>query len=222
MPYGREELTAVAEDLSARGYAVWNIEYRRMGAPGGGWPGTLDDVAAAVDHLETITTQGIELDLNRVILVGHSAGGQLALWAAARNRSLCFDSSVRVRPIAAVGLAPIVDLARTWTLGAGQGAVEEFIGGSPDRHSERYAAASPIELLPLGARQLVIHGVKDEVLPVGFSREYAVAAQASGDDITYIELADAGHMDFIDPNSKAHAAVCEWLTHASAGSVTHG
>jgi acetyl esterase/lipase len=220
MPYGRDEFNAVAEDLATRGYAVWNIEYRRLGEPGGGWPGTLNDVASAIDHLATLAADGIELDLARVTVVGHSAGGHLALWVAARNRHACFDTQVRVRPVAAAGLAAVADLARTWALGAGKGAVDEFMGGSLDQYPDRYAAASPIELLPLGVRQLIIHGVKDDALPVDLSRNYASAAQASGDDAAYVELADARHMDYLDPHSQAHATLCEWLEHAGMDSAS--
>ncbi len=211
MPYGRDELTAVAEDLAARGYAVWNIEYRRLGAPGGGWPGTLHDVASAIDHLATLVADGIELDLNRVTVAGHSAGGHLALWVAARNRPANISSLIRVQPTAAVGLAAITDLACTSELNAGRGAVNEFLGGPPSQYPDRYAAASPIELLPLGVRQLIIHGVKDEVLPIDLSRSYATAAQASGDYVEFVESPDEGHMDFLDPRSKAHSVLCEWL-----------
>jgi acetyl esterase/lipase len=211
MPYGRDELTAIAKDLAARGYAIWNVEYRRLGAPGGGWPGTLHDVVSAIDHLATIVTDGIELDLKRVIVAGHSAGGHLALWVAARNKPVNISSPVHVQPIAAVGLAAITDLARTCELNTGKGAVNEFLGGPHSQYPDRYAAASPIELLPLGVRQLIIHGVKDEALPIDLSRNYAAAAQASGDCIELVELSDIGHMDFLDPSSKAHSAFCEWL-----------
>jgi len=211
MPYGRDELTTIAKDLAARGYAVWNVEYRRLGAPGGGWPGTLYDVVSAIDHLATIVTDGIELDLNCVIVAGHSAGGHLALWVAARNKPANISSLVRVRPIAAAGLAAITDLARAFKLNAGKGAVNEFLGGSPSQYPDRYTAASPIELLPLGVRQLIIHGIQDEAVPIDLSRSYAVAAQTSGDCVEFVELPDVGHMDFLDPSSKAHAAFCEWL-----------
>jgi acetyl esterase/lipase len=211
MPYGREELDAVAQDIAACGYAVWNIEYRRLGAPGGGWPGTFNDVASAVDHLATLAAGGIDLDLDRVKVVGHSAGGQLALWVAAGDKSKTLAAPARVRPVAAAGLAAVADLARSWRIGAGRGAVDEFIGGGPDRYAERYAAASPIELLPLGVKQLLIHGTADDALPVELSRTYAAEANASGDSVTYVELAGAGHMDYLDPRSRAHAVLCEWL-----------
>ncbi len=211
MPYGRDELTTIAKDLVARGYAVWNIEYRRLGTPGGGCPGTLHDVASAIDHLVKLVTDGIELDLNRVIVIGHSAGGHLALWVSAKSRPVNISSGIRVQPMAVVGLAAITDLARTFELNAGRGAVEEFLGGSPNQYPDRYAASSPIELLPLGVRQLIIHGVKDEALPIDLSRNYVNAAQASGDCVEFVELPDAGHMDFLDPDSKAHLTLCKWL-----------
>lgn len=215
MPYGRGELADVAKDIAARGYAVWNIEYRRLGAPGGGWPGTLSDVASAVDHLATLADEGLDLDLDHVMVVGHSAGGHLALWVSARSKGAHFRTS-RVMPIAAAGLAAVSDLARTYEISAGNGAVNEFLGGGPHHVPERYAAASPIELLPLGIKQLIIHGFRDETLPIDLSRFYASTAQASGDSVDFVELPDAGHMDYLDPNSEAHATLCKWLAHVSA------
>lgn len=215
MPYGREELADIARDIAARGYAVWNIEYRRLGEPGGGWPGTLDDIRTSVDHLAVLSDEGHDLDLDRVIVVGHSAGGHLALWVSAKNKDVASRTS-RIRPFAAAGLAAISDLARACAISAGGGAVREFLGGGPDEVPDRYRAASPVEMLPLGVRQLVIHGARDQALPIDLSRTYAVAAQASGDEVTLVELPDAGHMDFTDPDSDAHEAVCRWLDHVSA------
>ena len=211
MPYGRDQFEAVARDLSHRGIAAWNIGYRRVGSPGGGWPGTLEDAALAVEHLAAVTDGGIALDLGRVVVAGHSAGGHLALWVAA-NRTLSGHSRpTRVRPIGAVSMAGIADLARAHALGAGGDAVERLMGGTPLEHPERYAAASPAELLPLGMSQLVIHGAKDEALPVALSRRHVEAARATGDPVDYVELPDAGHMDFLDPASAAHATLLGWL-----------
>ena len=212
MPYGRDELGAVAADLAARGFAVWNVEYRRLGAPGGGWPGTFHDVAAAIDHLEDFLADGVDLDLDRVTVAGHSAGGHLALWVAARNRPPALAAPARVRPFAVAGLAPISDLARTHAGAAGNGAVNELLGGSPGERPERYAAASPIEMLPLGVRQLIVHGVQDEALPIDMSRDYAAAARAAGDAVELVELPAAGHMDSVDPASAAHHALRDWLS----------
>ena len=210
MPYGREELAGIAQDIAAKGYAVWNIEYRRVGAPGGGWPGTFSDAALAVDHLATLVDEGIDLDLSRVIVAGHSAGGQLALCVSGRSKHAHFRPS-RVQPVAAAGLAAVSDLARAHQISAGNGAVHQLLGGGPDQVPDRYAAVSPIELLPLGVPQLIIHGAKDEALPIDLSRHYATTARASGDSVDYVALPDAGHMDFLDPNSEAHATLCKWL-----------
>ena len=213
MPYGRDELAPVANDLVARGFAVWNLEYRRLGAPDGGWPHMLQDVALGIDHLATLAaTTSTKLDLGRVIVVGHSAGGHFALWSAARDdKSHVLRRPARVLPIAAAGMAAVVDLARTFELNSGNSAVGQLLDGSPGQRPERYAAASPIALLPLGVKQLIIHGTADAALPVEIARVYARAAEAAGDNIQYRELLGVGHMDFLDPNSEAHATLCAWL-----------
>lgn len=211
MPYGRDQLEAIARDLAGHGMAVWNVGYRRVGAPGGGWPGTLDDAAAAVEHLAVLADTGIAIDLARVIVAGHSAGGHLALWVAAGRDAEGRARAMRVRPIGAVSMAGIADLARAHALRAGGDAVERLMGGTPLDHPARYAAASPAELLPLGTKQLVLHGAKDEDVPAGLSRAYAAAARAAGDAIDYVEFPEAEHMDFVDPASLAHATVRDWL-----------
>jgi pimeloyl-ACP methyl ester carboxylesterase len=114
-------------------------------------------------------------------------------------------------------LAAIADLSRAFELNAGIGAVKEFLGGAPEEFPDRYTAASPMALLPMGVRQLIVHGVKDATLPIDLSRKYAAAAKASGDIVEWIELSDAGHMDFVDPDSKAHATLCAWLTAQAGG-----
>jgi acetyl esterase/lipase len=212
MPHGRDEFDPVARDIAARGFAVWNLEYRRLGAPGGGWPETLQDVAAGIDHLAMVVAEGTALDLNRVTVVGHSAGGHLALWSAARtDKRGTLRVPTRVRPVAAAGLAAVVDLARAHALSVGNGAVGELLEGSPDQQPIRYAAASPIALLPLGVSQLIIHGGADEALPIEVARNYAQVAQAAGDSIQFSELPAAGHMDYLDPSSEAHSTLCRWL-----------
>jgi acetyl esterase/lipase len=211
MPYGREETAPIAADLAARGYAVWNIEYRRIGAPGGGWPGTLDDVVAAIDHLAELNAGAEELDLGRVAVVGHSAGGQLALAACARGRARGRAGPGNVLPVGAAALAGVVDLHRAFSLGCGNGAASTLLGGSPDQHPDRYAQASPLSLVPLGVRQLVVHGTRDDAVPVELAREYVRAARSAGDDVDYVEMAGMGHMEYLDPASAAHAVLCRWL-----------
>lgn len=222
MPYGREEFGPVARDLASRGLAVWNMEYRRLGAPSGGWPGTFHDVAAGIDHLASVVAEGAELDLSRVIVVGHSAGGHLALWSAARGRTQSIlRGPTRVQPAAAAGLAAVVDLARSFTLNAGNGAVRELLAGSPSEHPARYAAASPMALLPLGVHHLIVHGAADEALPIETARDYVRAAVAAGDSIQFSELPHAGHMDYLDPSSEAHNRLCRWLDQVTGTAEPH-
>ncbi len=207
MPYGREEMNDIARDLVGRGYAVWNLEYRRVGADGGGWPGTFDDAIDGIDHLADLSAQGLPLDLSRVIVAGHSAGGHLALWSAHGLR----QAARRVQPMAVAGLAAVVDLDHAHALGSGRHAVAELLGGSPEQQPARYAAASPQALVPLRVRQLLLHGALDEALPVDMARRYAQTATVAGDDMTYRELPQSGHMEFLDPGSAAHGALCDWL-----------
>lgn len=212
LPYGRDQMTAIAQDLARRGLAVWNLEYRRLGAPGGGWPETFRDVATGIDHLATLVAGGLDLDLDRVAVVGHSAGGQLALWSPARDRACGERGTVRrVRVAAAVGLAPIADLACALERRVGGDVVAELLGGSPGQQPARYAAASPRALLPLGVPQLLVHGTADGVVPIEITRAYAEAAKAAGDPVDLVELAGSGHMEYLDPSSAAHATLCRWL-----------
>jgi acetyl esterase/lipase len=213
LPYGRDHIAPIAGDLAKRGFAVWNLEYRRVGTVGGGWPGTLKDVGAGIDHLATLAEDGVPIDLDRVTVVGHSAGGHLALWCALRNSG---DGDAfqpkRVRLSTAVGLAAVADLVLAHELHCGNGAVENFLGGSPFTVADRYRSASPAQMLPIGVKQILVHGSIDADVPVEISRRYAAAALAAGDELTFIELADANHMDFVDPSSVAHAAWCNQLT----------
>ncbi len=210
MPYGRGQMTEIADDLASRGFAVWNLEYSRLGSPRGGWPATMDDAASGIDHLAALAADGVDLDLDRVTVVGHSAGGHLALWAAGRSRSPSAQSS-RVRVAAAVGLAPIVDLAEAYGSRVGGEAIVELLGGTPSQQPDRYRAASPMEMLPLRVRQLVLHGTADGMVPVDLSRRYVQAAKAAGDAAELIELPGCGHMEYLDPASEAHATLCRWL-----------
>ena len=141
--------------LAKSGIAAWSLEYRRLGNEGGGFPGTFDDVRAGAAHLRKIAEEH-SLDMKRVSATGHSAGGHLALWLAKQ----------RVVPLrGVVPLAPVGDLRRAWELKLSGNVVDEFLGGSPDKVPERYRAASPIEMLPLGVKQRVIHGDRDDVVP---------------------------------------------------------
>lgn len=211
LAHGRDEMSPIATHLAARGYAVWNIEYRRIGEPGGGWPGSLEDVAAAIDHLGVLAEHEARLDLGRVVIAGHSAGGHLALCAGASRGRFRHATPRTIVPAAVCGLAPVGDLDRAFALDSGSGAVRALLGGSPHSHPRRYAQASPRRLLPLGVRQLILHGSEDDTLPVALSRGYAQSAREAGDRVDYLELPGTGHMGFLDPASGAHAHLCGWL-----------
>jgi acetyl esterase/lipase len=207
--YGRSLGTGLAADLAKHGVAAWNIEYRRVGN-GGGWPSTLLDVARAVDALADIADPASagRLDLDRVVTVGHSAGGHLAMWLAGRHK-LQPDApgarpEVRVRGV--VAQAGVLDLVRGAAAGLGNGAVVRFLGGTPEQVPERYAVASPYELLPIGVPSTLVHGTKDKVVPIDQSDRYAAAAIAAGDTVDEQRLKGADHFAPIDPRMRAWTA----------------
>jgi acetyl esterase/lipase len=212
--YGKVFTRGLAGDLRRRGYAVWNIEYRRVGA-GGGWPETFADVAAAIDRLAEL--EDPSLDLDRVTLIGHSAGGHLALWAAGRpnlpaGAPGALDGPPRVRPRQVVSLAGVADLTGAYRRWRG-GVVRELMGGSPEDLPERYAMGDPIRLIPLPVPALLIHGVLDATVSVSLSRNYTEQAQAAGASVELIEIeGQAGsHRAHIDPRGEAWATVTAWL-----------
>ena len=194
--YDLHLMDGLAAELAGRGWLVANAEYRRVGADGGGWPATFDDVRGAVAAAAALPGA----DPSRVVAIGHSAGGQLALWAAAQ------------RPLAAVvALAPVSDLHEASARGLSDHAVHGLLGGPPTEHPDRYAAADPMRHVPLQTRTLVVHGDADVNVPLDLSQAYVEAARAAGDDVTYLELAGADHFVVIDPTSAAWRAVVDWL-----------
>lgn len=186
--------------LAKRGYAVWSLEYRRLGMPGGGWPGTLEDVRAAASHLRDLGKKH-PLDFDRIVAAGHSAGGQLALWLAAQNEL----------PLKGVtSLAGVADLRLGFDLNLSRGVVGEFLGGSPAEVPERYAMASPIELLPMSVPQRIVHGTADTVVPYEIGLKFA----KSSSNAELITLEGTGHSEVIDPGSKewpiVEQAILNW------------
>jgi dipeptidyl aminopeptidase/acylaminoacyl peptidase len=194
----------LATDLAGRGWAAWNVEYRRTGfLGGGGWPATFEDVASAVDHLVHLAAEQ-PLDLARVSVLGHSAGGHLALWAAARP-----DSAVGIRR--AISMAGISDLVRCHHSRVDAGAVAKLMGGPPEKVPERYGEASPFARLPLGVSQVLVHGEDDNVVPPEFSRDYIDAAVAAGDDARLVLVPGENHFACLDPTTKCWLAAVEAL-----------
>jgi acetyl esterase/lipase len=207
--YGKIFTRGLAGDLLRHGFAVWNVEYRRVGA-GGGWPETFADTAAAIDRLATLNDP--RLDLDRVTLIGHSAGGHLALWAAGRpnlpaDAPSALGGPPRVSPRRVISLAGVADLAGAYRRWHG-GAVDALIGGSPEEVPERYAAGDPMRLLPLELPVLIVHGARDETVSIEISRSYADAARAAGDEVELVEIdGDVGHRTHLNPSSASWAAV---------------
>jgi acetyl esterase/lipase len=207
--YGLSYMGHLAADLTGAGIATWSLEYRRIGDDGGGWPGTFQDVALGADHLRAMA-KTYPLDLNRTIAMGHSAGGHLVLWLAARKRlqkdsPLYAEDALPLRGV--VGLAAIPDLSATGTA-CDQSAIR-LMGGTPEDLRSRYQQASPIQLLPLGVRQILIHGETDDLVPVGLSKDYAEAAKRKNEDVKFVSIENAGHFELVDPASSAWLKVKE-------------
>ncbi len=211
LPYGRDQMVPLAEDLIRRGYAAWNLGYRRLGEKGGGWPNTLQDTSDGIELLAKLNDHGAGVDLGRVVTVGHSAGGHLALWLAGPRRFRTDTAALKVKVMAAVGQAPAADLKRVYALNCSNGVARELTGGSPDEFPERYALGSPMALLPLHVPQLVVHGTADDCVPVEMGRDYVSAARAAGDLAEFVEFPGMGHFEHLDPKGKAWGAVVEWL-----------
>ncbi len=201
--YAKGLMNPLARALSARGAAVVNAEYRRCGRDGG-WPYTLEDVATAVD----LVSQAEGLDVHRVVVCGHSAGGQLALWAAARHRLPPGAPGGRpvVRPCGAVSLAGVADLVAAARSGVGAGAVQDLLGGPPEAFADRYTVASPLALVPTGVPTVLVHGAADDVVPITLSTSYVRAGQSAGDPVELVEVPGADHMSVIRPATPAGSA----------------
>ena len=210
-----QNTAALADALRDAGFATWNVEYRRLDNPGGGWPGTFADIAAAMDVVRPIANDH-PVDLSRVVAVGHSAGAHLALWAAARGRLPKSSVLYRESPLplrAAVALGGPGDLRafRTYDDGiCGGPVVDQLMGGAPEVMADRYAQGSPAELLPLGVRQVLIVGLDDGVMPPPEREAYAAKATKVGDRVEIVEV-PGGHFEVIAPTSAAWPKVRDTL-----------
>ena len=178
--------------LAAKGLATWNLEYRRVGNEGGGWPGTFEDIVTGYRFLPQIAKR-FNLDANHVIVMGHSAGGQLALCLAAHELSVKW----------AVSLAGVLDLNRARELHLSNNAVVEFLGGKPGEVPDHYREADPMQLEIPKAIQWIIHGLADDIVPPEFSQKYVAQKKKAGESAHLLELEKADHFDLIDPRSSA-------------------
>lgn len=195
--YDLHLMDGLCADLTSRGWAAANIEYRRVGEDGGGWPSTFDDVMGAIDAITAIP----DIPLDRVVTIGHSAGGHLALWAAATHGAVT----------AAVSLAGVTDLQHAHSLGLSDDATGALLGGSPAEVPDRYLEASPMARLPIGVPMLLVHGDADVHVPLELSVSFANAARVVDDDVELIVRNDVDHFEVIDPLGQSWALVMDWL-----------
>ncbi len=212
-------LDSLAEALTELGIATWNVEYRRVDSPDTAWPATFEDVAQATDFLRTIAPE-YDLDLSRVLVPGHSAGGHLATWLAARPRvpRTSALSSANPLPIAGVvTLAGPADLEMFRTgddQACGGEVVDRLMGGTPSEVPDHYAAGSPSRLLPIGVPQRLITGADDRIVPARYAESYAERARAAGDDVVVITVPNAAHFEPVSPWSSVRSDA--WLVVARA------
>ena len=207
---GGTGMQAFSESLRQRGIATWDVDYRRVGNPGGGWPGTFEDVKAGVDHLPKLA-KAHKLDLSRVIIVGHSAGAHLALWAASRPK-LGGDwapGKDQPKPLTVVAidgppvLAPLIGADAQM---CDEPVIVPLMGGTPAEHPERYKLATPAAHLPLGMKQMLVVGTLGQVI-----EPYAQGAKAAGDEVMVLKPANADHFDIVTPGTPNGDAVADWI-----------
>ena len=193
--YDLEYLGHLCGALTATGIATANVEYRRVGNSGGGWPGTFSDVRSAYQLLMQ-KAQQYRFDAQHVIVLGHSAGAQLALCLASHEAQLA----------GAVSLAGVIDLQRAYELHLSNDAVANFLGGTPNELADHYREADPMRL-SIRMSQCVIHGVEDDIVPPSLSKDYVSAKVKAKENARLIMVADAGHFEVVDPRSGAWAVV---------------
>jgi acetyl esterase/lipase len=186
----------LCEALRAAGIATFNTEYRRVGNEGGGWPGTFADIRSAYRYVSQEQAR-FHLDLDRFVVMGHSAGGQLALCLAAHEPAVHHVFS----------LAGVVDLKSGFALHLSHDAVAEFLGGTPEEVPDHYHEADPMELRIPQAKQWIIHGSDDDTVPPQFSRDYVARKKKARESVSLIEIPQAGHFDLINPNADAFTQV---------------
>jgi len=214
--YGLDHVSPLARAIANLGIAVCSLEYRRLGDDGGGWPNTFTDIGYATDLVREIANQE-PLNLEKVVVMGHSAGAHLALWVAARHCIPVSSEIYRENPLMikhVVSLAGIGDLNRANELCICDSAGTTLIGGTLSEYPERYAAGSPAALMPAGVPQTLISGELDDIVPMEYVKEYFQQATVAGDKVRHITVPQCGHFELIVPGSFAWPTVQESLKNA--------
>jgi len=208
----RRIMNWIADDLRKRGIAVWNIDYRGVDREGGGYPGTFLDAAAAADALKTHSAR-YDLDPSRLVAVGHSAGGHLALWLAGRNRLPAASPLRTGNPLAIPtvislgGLPDLEEAARPPGSGCGTEVIDKLTGGN-------FADTSVPHLAPLGVKQILVNGAQDRIIPPAYAESYAKPMRAAGDDVRVRMVERTGHVELIAPESDAWRVTVEEIERA--------
>ena len=199
--FSLDHVSAMSRALANQGYAVWTPEYRRVGDAGGGWPGTFEDIARSIGVLSELASEHL-FDLNRIVMMGHSAGGHLALWFAAQNS---------LPLLGVISLAGICDLKAFERLGNDCAAsLPGLLGGTSREEPGKWAKANPIELLPTDVRVSLIHGERDAIVPLSQSESFAAAA---GCELRVVR--GGGHFDMVSPHANAFEIICQTLRRMS-------
>ncbi|AKQ47772.1 esterase [Rufibacter radiotolerans] len=215
--YNYQYMNHLSEALANAGYATWNIEFRRVGNPGGGWPGTFQDVAQGVDYVRELAKK-YPVSAKEVVVMGHSAGGHLALWVAGRkdlprSSEVYTRSPLKVRGV--VSLAGIPDLA-TYSAAKGScnSAVEKLMGGLPTTVPQRYQQGSPSPKLARKATVRMVQGALDPIVPVSQANNFTEKSSARGHGIKTVLLPQSGHFDLVSPASPVWPTVAQAVKEA--------
>jgi acetyl esterase/lipase len=214
-------LNYAAEDLRQRGLAVWSVEYRGVDKPGGGYPGTFQDVSAALQRLVQEAPVA-NLSLKHLVVAGHSAGGHLALWAAGQHKISATSPLHTDHPVpiaAVVDIAGIPNLKTDTHTACGADVIRQLTGAPTPTRPDVYADTSPAHLLPLGVRQVVIHGLEDDTVAPAIGEAYAAAASAAGDSVLVV-LTPGDHVDEVAPGQAAWAEVADTIVALALGGRT--
>lgn len=211
---GADSFVTFARRLAERGLAVCNVEYRRLGS-GGGWPTTFQDVASALDHVPNVRAARRAIDTDNAVVVGHSAGGQLAMWAGTRHKLKDNEigASPDFRPTNVVALAGPLDMRMAVRLGDDR--IVKVLGGTPEQVPERYRSVDPIQNIDPLTPSVAMVGTEDRVVPAVLSESYAKAATAAGGNARVVLLGGANHVSIVDPAAPTFLPVLETISRAA-------